>query len=323
MAAIAFGAVGIYLELDRSSVPERAGETIEVLVEQGWGAREAASEFERAGAVTNAGDLAKWMAKMGIDRKLLPGAYRVTAGRPREVASQLAGLKPSVPSITILPGATLEEIAASFGEGGGELLESALADEKNFPDGIKGLLPERARDRIVLLAPETYAAVSGDKSAERLVSAASAVGCMRHGRLLPEGAAGGDVNSIGILASIVQKEALVETDRPVIAGVFKNRLEQDMPLQSCATVVYAWKRRGVKKTAVSYNDVKVDSPFNTYIHKGLPPENIGIPGENSWNAALRPDETDMLFFFAKADGSHVFTKTYKEHLAAQKKENGS
>ena len=161
--------------------------------------------------------------------------------------------------------------------------------------------------------------MSDDKTAARLVAVASSVWWKKHGALLPGDADGGGVRSLGILASVVQKEALVDSDRPVIAGVFKNRLDLDMPLQSCATVVYAWRLRDVKKTSVSYEDVKIDSPYNTYIHKGLPPENIGVPGESSWNAALAPADTDMLFFFAKSDGRHVFTKTYKDHLAAQKK----
>ncbi|MDR3076289.1 MAG: endolytic transglycosylase MltG [Synergistaceae bacterium] len=323
VCAVAFGVAGIFIELYRESIPERAGELIEIRVEQGQSARDAAAEFERAGAVTSAGELAKWMARIGIDKKLLPGVYRVTAGRPQDVAVHLAVLKPEIPSAIILPGATFDEIAGILGRSdGGELLESALGDDKNFPPEMKKLLPENGRDRIVLLAPETYAVVSGDKTAGRLVADASAMWWKQHGGMAPNGATGDDINSLGILASIVQKEALAYEDRPVIAGVFKNRLDRDMPLQSCATVVYAWRLMGVKKTSVSYNDVKVDSPFNTYVHKGLPPENIGVPGRDSWDAVLSPADTDMLFFFAKADGRHVFTRTYKEHLAAQKKENG-
>jgi UPF0755 protein len=323
VVVVALGVAGIYFELDRESVPKRAGEVIEVRVERGQNAREVAVAFERAGAVTSSRALARWIAKIGIDKKIIPGVYRVAAGRPKEVALQLAYVKPELPSVTILPGATFDEIADSLRRPDGEeLLASALAKDDNFPQEMRRLLPERGRDRIVLLAPETYAVLSGDKCADRLVSSASGVWWKQHGDIVPSSASGEDINSFGILASIVQKEALVDSDRPVIAGVFKNRMERDMPLQSCATVVYAWRQRGVKITTVSYNDVKVDSPYNTYIHKGLPPENIGVPAENSWNAALRPASTDMLFFFAKTDGRHVFTRTYKEHLAAQKKESG-
>jgi UPF0755 protein len=304
--------------MDRALIPERSGQMTEVTVSEGQSASEAAAEFERAGAVTKGRELAKWMVRSGIDKKLLPGVYRVTAGRPREVAAQLASVKPEVPRITILPGAIFEDIASSLGAKGAESLTEALKRDGNFPEPMKNLLPAKERDRVVLLAPETYALTSGDNRADRLVSAASAVWWKQHGDLIPGDTTGTDVAALGILASVVQKEALMDGDRPIIAGVFKNRLKADMPLQSCATVVHAWRLRGVKITSVSYNDVKVDSPFNTYIHKGLPPENIGTPSESSWNAALKPADTDMLFFFAKADGSHVFTRTYKEHLEAQK-----
>ena len=77
----------------------------------------------------------------------------------------------------------------------------------------------------------------------------------------------------------------------------------------------------MKKTNLSYDDVLLDSPFNTYLHKGLPPENIGVPGRDSWNAAFKPANTDNFFFVARSDGSHIFTRTYAEHLDAQRRES--
>ncbi|MDR3279029.1 MAG: endolytic transglycosylase MltG [Synergistaceae bacterium] len=323
LCVIASGVAGICMEMYRESVPASAGSVVEVLVFPGQSAREIASEFERAGAVTSAAQLAKWMSRAGIDRKMIPGVYRVTAGRPKDVALELATIKPEVPTITILPGALFEEIAASLGrEDGGISLGEALGRDENFPAALRPLLPGGNTDRTVYLAPETYAFDPGDGLADGLVRAASDMWWKLHGEYIPPKATSGDMTSLGILASIVQKEALIDSDRTIIAGVFKNRLKNDMPLQSCATVVYAWRMRGVKITTVSYNDVKIDSPFNTYIHKGLPPENIGTPSAGSWKAALRSADTDMLFFFAKADGSHVFTRTYKEHLAAQKSAAG-
>ena len=318
---LALGAAGICFQLYRKGIPERSGETVAVRVEQGQNARQAAMEFERAGAVTSARVLAWRMARMGIDKKLVPGVYRVTAGLPWDVALQLANMKPEIPSATIIPGATFEEIAGTIGRSDGEtLLISALGDENNFPPELRKLLPAGERDRIVLLSPETYAVVSGDKIAAGLVASASAMWWKQHGALLPEAVKSADLNSLGIMASMVQKEALIPEDGPVIAGVINNRLESDMLLQIDATVVYAWRLLGVKKTNLTYNDLKVDSPFNTYIFKGLPPGNIGVPGRDSWDAVLKPADTDKFFYFARADGRHVFTRTYNEHLEAQRKE---
>lgn len=112
------------------------------------------------------------------------------------------------------------------------------------------------------------------------------------------------------LASIVEKEAVVDEDRPIIASVFYNRLDEDMPLQSDATLQYAFEKR--KKT-MTYNDLKIDSPYNSYIKKGLPPTPIANPSIKSIKAVLEPSKTDYLYFVASVDGSNVYSKTYEEH----------
>jgi len=113
------------------------------------------------------------------------------------------------------------------------------------------------------------------------------------------------------MASIVEREAMIAADRPVIASVFYNRLDIDMPLQSCATVQYIV---GEQKPVLSIADTRIGSPYNTYLISGLPPGPIASPGEASIRAALYPDDTDCLFFLAKGDGSHVFSKDYNQFL---------
>ncbi|HHX13639.1 MAG TPA: endolytic transglycosylase MltG [Clostridiales bacterium] len=125
-----------------------------------------------------------------------------------------------------------------------------------------------------------------------------------------------DINQVITLASIIEREAVVQEDRPVISGVFHNRLEKNMRLQSCATVQYIL---GEQKDNLSKADIAIESPYNTYIHAGLPPGPIASPGKLSIDAALWPAETDYLYFLAKGDGSHVFSKTYQEHLANKAK----
>lgn len=121
--------------------------------------------------------------------------------------------------------------------------------------------------------------------------------------------------SIITLASIVEKEAVKKEERSTIAGVFMNRLDIDMKLQSCATVNYIlgeWKPR------LSLEDIAVVSPYNTYLNKGLPPTPINSPGKASIEACLYPAETEYLYFLAKGDGSSYFSKTLEEHEAAAK-----
>ncbi len=125
-----------------------------------------------------------------------------------------------------------------------------------------------------------------------------------------------DFEDLMTLASIVEKEAVLKEERSTIAGVFLNRLDVDMLLQSCATVNYA---RGEWKERLTNEDIAIVSPYNTYINVGLPPTPINSPGKASIEACLYPEKTDYLYFLAKGDGSHYFSKTYDEHLAAKEK----
>ena len=120
------------------------------------------------------------------------------------------------------------------------------------------------------------------------------------------------LDEIVTMASIIEREAANDSERPVVASVFYNRIEKDMTLSSCATVQYILKER---KKVLSVADTKIKSPYNTYREKGLPPGPIASPGEASIRAALSPADTDYLYFAAKADGSgNVFSKTGAEHL---------
>jgi UPF0755 protein len=115
------------------------------------------------------------------------------------------------------------------------------------------------------------------------------------------------------LASIVEGEAKVPEEFPRIAGVFMNRLRRNLPLQSCATVECLLPER---KGLLSVEDTKIESPYNTYLHVGLPPGPICNPGRRALAAALNPERNDYLFFVARGDGTHAFSRTFSEHAAA-------
>lgn len=114
------------------------------------------------------------------------------------------------------------------------------------------------------------------------------------------------------MASLVEKEAKFEEDRPIIADVFFKRLAQGMMLQSDATIQYALSEH---KEEFSIEDTKHDSPYNTYQHEGLPPGPIGNPGIASINAVLNPAHTDYMYFVADSEGHNHYSVTYDEHLA--------
>lgn len=114
------------------------------------------------------------------------------------------------------------------------------------------------------------------------------------------------------LASIVEREAKLDSERALIAGVFLNRLKVNKQLESCATIQYAL---GERKTRLYYKDLEVNSPYNTYKHRGLPPGPIASPGAKSIEAVLYPEASEYLYFrtSAKGDGSHDFSETFQEH----------
>jgi UPF0755 protein len=117
------------------------------------------------------------------------------------------------------------------------------------------------------------------------------------------------------LASLVEKEARIAAERPLIAGVYLNRIRKRMRLEADPTVQYAL---GEWKSRLTYQDLDVQSPYNTYRHAGLPPGPIASPGLDSLKAAANPQKSDYLFFFADGTGAHIFSRTYQEHLDRQK-----
>jgi len=126
---------------------------------------------------------------------------------------------------------------------------------------------------------------------------------------------GFSLDEIIILASIIEREAKFSDEKRKVSSVFHNRLKKGMKLQSCATIQYILEE---PKERLDENDLNIDSPYNTYLYKGLPPGAICNPGLDSIMAALEPIEEDYLYFVLGENGKHIFSKTYKEHLKNKK-----
>jgi UPF0755 protein len=118
---------------------------------------------------------------------------------------------------------------------------------------------------------------------------------------------------VGILASIVDDEVLKASEKPAIAGVYINRLKRGIPLQACPTIKFALNDFTI--TRVLKKHLKIESPYNTYLHKGFPPGPIGCPTVEGLDAVLNAEKHDYLYFVAKADfsGYHHFSRTLTEH----------
>ena len=129
------------------------------------------------------------------------------------------------------------------------------------------------------------------------------------------------MHTVVTLASIVEREARLAEERPIIAAIFLKRLRQGMPLEADPTVQYALgsdpqsvAAYGYWKKDLTQRDLEVDSPYNTYRRTGLPPGPIANPGLDAITAVIRPAQTNYLYFVAKEDGSHAFAETLEEHL---------
>jgi len=122
-------------------------------------------------------------------------------------------------------------------------------------------------------------------------------------------------DKIIILASIIEREAKFSEEKSKVSAVFHNRLKKGMKLQSCATIQYILEE---PKERLDENDLNIDSPYNTYLYRGLPPGAICNPGLDSIMAALEPEEDNYLYFVLGENGRHIFSKTYQEHLKNKK-----
>lgn len=253
----------------------------------------------------------------GVDKKLPVGTLKFHPGTSADLVAQLKTVRPEYYAVTIIPGKTLRE-NTKLNQLDLEKLKTELGNVENFPRGLAEKLSKDIVSRAVFLLPETYHLATGGNLENSIVREASKLWMERVGKeVLSFNAA--KLLKYGIMASIVEGEARVAEDRPVLAGVFFKRLEKSMRLQSCATVVYCWKEiKGVKKSKLSYEDLKIESPYNTYTHDGLPPSPINIPSADSWEAVIHHADTDYLYFVADGTGKHLFSKTYSEHLQKQK-----
>ena len=127
---------------------------------------------------------------------------------------------------------------------------------------------------------------------------------------------GFSLHDVLTLASIIEREVMVPEERPIISAVFHNRLKLGRALESCATVEYAL---GFHKQRLSEDDLNVQSPYNTYLHNGLPPGPICSPGAASIEAALSPADVDYLYFVSEGNGRHIFSRSLEEHTRAKRR----
>ena len=288
----------------------------QIHIPPGASARWIGQLLERENLIHNAHVFA-WIVRLkGLGHQLEAGTYRLD-GTGTTVALVQALLKAPLQtqSALISEGLNRHQIA-------GQLQAAGVADSARFVAATEDpylirQLGVAASSLEGYLFPETY---FFDLNADERAIASRMVGQFHRvfaDSLRPR------LNELGLslhqavtLASIVEREAVAVEEQPIISGVFQRRLKLNRRLESCATINYAL---GINKKRLTYADLKVDSPFNTYRHHGLPPGPISNPGRTALLAVLYPAKTDYLYFVARGDGTHIFSRTNREHERAKRR----
>lgn len=247
------------------------------------------------------------------DPPLQAGEYRFSEAlsTPQVLDLLVRGQVVTYP-MTLIEGLTLEEAAEAIAAAGFGDAET-LKREMRRGDLVSDLDP-LAEDLEGYLYPDTYHFASS--ATERDIVAALLRNFRQRFRKDVEPFLGdydGTVRELVTLASIIEKEALLDDERPIISSVYNNRLRIGMALYADPTVIFAIKKKGTWDGNLRRPDLKLDSPYNTYVYPGLPPGPICSPGVASMVAAANPAETQFLYFVSRNDGSHVFAKSLSEH----------
>ncbi len=296
--------------------PGKAGEFVLVTIPAGSGIRKIGQILADAGCIDEDIRFALLAKYLGLARKIPAGEFRVSQGeRPGDVLRQLVIARPVEYRITIPEGLRIEEIATLFAAGGWCDREQfiALAHDPAFIQSLKLTGLSSATSLEGYLYPDTYALTKEMKSVSALIAMQ-----VERFRTVWEGLSDTaqqamSRHEIVTLASVVEKETGNASERPLIAGVFFNRLKTGMRLQSDPTVIYGLKNFSGDLTR---NDLKNEHPYNTYVIAALPAGPICNPGQQALAAVLHPEPSDFFYFVAKNNGSHHFSKNLTEHNQA-------
>ena len=249
----------------------------------------------------------------GLESSLQAGEYAFTKDMSmHEIVDRLSAGETVYTLLVIPEGYTVEQIAKLIEEKhiGSAAVFKELA--RNYKNGYSQSNPAVNYSAEGFIFPATYKVAKGTTEEQLLQQMMVQFNEKFTDEMKNQAQNEGmSVQDVIILASLVEKEAQLPKDRPLIAGVFLNRLKRDMPLQSCATIQYIL---GYPKAELSVQDTEIPSPYNTYQNKGLPPGPIANPGIEAIKAVLNPAETSYLYFVADKKGAHHFSTTYEEHL---------
>lgn len=304
---------GAYFKFDYLAEPTYPEDPQLFVIESGSSVRAIARQLEQEGWIRSARLFEIYVIINDYQGGLQAGTYQFETGDDIfQIANQIVSGRAASFRVTIPEGFTVNEIIhrlAGLDHLNEEELLNALDEEAlmrdYFPDDSEVVWPQEG-----FLFPDTYN-LSYEMGPVEIFNAMINRFESYWYEDLENNENSYSINEYVTMASLIEKEAQLNEEKPIIAGVIYNRLAQNMRLQLDATVQYALEER---VSRVLYGHLEIESPYNTYLNSGLPPGPIASPGDNALAAVLEPEESDYLFYFARPDGSHIFTKTYEEHL---------
>ena len=294
------------------------------VIEKGEGVKEIAADLKKSGLIKNAFYFEIYVWREKIEKKLQAGEYLLRENMPvSEIVKIL--IKGEIISnqkkITIIEGWKINNI-------GEYLQENKIISAKEFETAAKNWRSKNYQYNFLknlpvktslegFLFPDTYF-IYEDANAEEVIDKM----LKNFDKYLTKEMRdeiekqNKSIFKIITMAGLLEKEVRTDEDRKIAAGIFYKRIEEGMPLESCATIAYIL---GEDKRQYSFEDTRIKSPYNTYLNKGLPPSPICNPGESAIKAAIWSEKSEYNFFLSKEDGETVFSKTLEEHNSAKAK----
>lgn len=294
------------------------------VIEEGEGVNPIATRLQKSGLISHRLWFELYIWSQNREGKIVTGTYdlkpNMTIPEVVDIITNGKGKKEDQ-SITIIEGwdnNQIGEYLAGKGIVGKEnFLQEASLLEKYRP--YYAYLEDLPKNRTLegYLFPDTYNVIKGKTTSDQLIYRMLLNFDQKFTDTLKEDVKKSKhtLDEIIIMASIIEREVPTEEDRKIVSGIFWNRIKQKQPLESCATIGYIL---GVNKKQYSFEDTRIDSPYNTYIKRGLPPGPIGNPGLSAIKAAIYPKFTDYVYFLSDPKtGETVFSRTLDEHNRAK------
>ncbi len=324
LVVVAVVAVVYTFFLHQNSPKNVSGKQVAFIVKKGASGDEIARELEKAGLIDSPFIFQFHLRTSGESAHIKAGSHRIVAGASYdEVISSLVDFAPvATVKVTIPEGRNIKQIAVILEDKLGIPQAEFVTYAENAAPELTNRFPELTGayhgSLEGYLFPDTYEFTKKATKEEICATMVARFGQVYQSTKTQAATGKYSINELVTVASLVEREASVASERPLVASVIYNRLDRGMKLQLCSSVQFLLPDPEKNKLRLTNADISTPSPYNTYLHKGLPPGPIANPGKAALDAAMNPEPTDYLYFVLTGkDGSQTFASTDAEFAAAK------